>query len=266
MLRRDVLPFSISTSRDSLLPLLLYCLFFFPLLRNTLPRTNNAGTRLSRRRRKDETSSSLNKVLLHPLARLLLFYNCVPDYDKGRQTKSRWITLSLSFPSCSSSSRPSLCAQDKTQSKSIVRHLSFTVSLFVVWKTTSLSLFQCLKMSNCATPCVGESVLWPSIAKWKENFKYRSPFFPPPLATVPVISRRVNEARKKKSTRFETLVEWKWISYRLEKEEGRSLGLAIGNAITWPPCLPPRFLLVIYVTSPTGEISCRVETLFHPVI
>lgn len=127
----------------------------------------------SDRRRKDETSSSsLNFEQSRPTSRILLFYNCVPDYDKGHQTErgSPFLFSLLSF--------------------------SFSRS-YPILNKRSLSFF--LRRS-----------LPKGMERWGFEYVFRSLSLSLFLLTLlpRVIYSRINEAEKK-SARFETVVEWK---------------------------------------------------------
>lgn len=73
------------------------------------------------------------------------------------------------------------------------------------------------------------------------------------LLTLPLFESYISADKwgEKKWARFETVVEWKWISYRLVNREGSGkVGPVIGDAITWPRACR-LVLFVIYVTSST---------------
>lgn len=97
------------------------------------------------------------------------------------------------------------------------------------------------------------------IAGWREWNEDSSRFFVFSLSlflfllTLPLFESYISADKwgEKKWARFETVVEWKWISYRLVNREGSGkVGPVIGDAITWPRACR-LVLFVIYVTSST---------------
>lgn len=98
------------------------------------------------------------------------------------------------------------------------------------------------------------------IAGWREWNEDSSRFFVFSLSlflfllTLPLFESYISADKwgEKKWARFETVVEWKWISYRLvNRGEGSGkVGPVIGDAITWPRACR-LVLFVIYVTSST---------------
>lgn len=125
-------------------------------------------------------SSSLNFEQSRPTSYgILLFYNCVLDYDKGHQTGEGEESLFL---------------------------LPF-LFFFLLLPFLSLSF----SVDRTATEENGgfEYVF----RVFSLSLSFSIPFKPPSFGGGYISADKWGE---KKSARFETVVEWKWISYRLE--------------------------------------------------